>query len=99
MADATPPPSDPAEPTRKPRGFARVLRWPGGLSARLLLFTLLITIVGLCAIPPTLAAFERQWLLDRVRAAELASTIAEADPDRKVTDRIAAQLLDGAGVA
>ncbi len=99
MADETPPPSGPAEPTRKPRRFAPRLRWPGGLSARLLLFTLLIvTIVGLCAIPPALAAFERQWLLDRVRAAELASTIAEADPDRKVTDRIAAQLLDGAGV-
>ena len=61
MADATPPPSDPAEPTRKPRRFAMVLRWPGGLSARLLLFTLLIvTTVGLCAIPPTLGAFERQ---------------------------------------
>jgi signal transduction histidine kinase len=99
MADATPPPSSPAEPTPRRRRFALPLRWPGGLSARLLLFTLLVvTIVGLCAIPPALAAFERQWLLDRVRAAELASTIAEADPDRKVTDRIAAQLLDGAGV-
>jgi signal transduction histidine kinase len=75
------------------------VRWPGGLSARLLLLTLLIvTVVGLFAVPPTLAAFEEQWLLDRIRAAELASTIAEADPDRRVTDRIAAQLLDGAGV-
>ena len=99
MADEPPPPSGPAEPTQSPRRSAVGLRWPGGLSARLLLFTLLIvTIVGLCAIPPALAAYERQWLLDRVRAAELASTIAEADPDRKVTDRIAGQLLDGAGV-
>jgi signal transduction histidine kinase len=74
-------------------------RVPGGLSARLLLLTLLIVIgVGLFAVPPTLASFEEQWLLDRIRAAELASTIAEADPDRRVTDRIAGQLLDQAGV-
>ena len=104
MADVEPKPSGP--PPGTPSLWARVrpgltlpVRWPGGLSTRLLLLTLLIvTVVGLFAVPPTLAAFEEQWLLDRIRAAELASTIAEADPDRRVTDRIAAQLLDGAGV-
>ena len=110
MADAAPPPSGPPSgtPASAPGGRARPgltlpvhipVRWPGGLSARLLLLTLLIvTVVGMLAVPPTLASFEERWLLDRVRAAELASTIAEADPDRRVTDRIAAQLLDGAGV-
>jgi signal transduction histidine kinase len=109
MADAEPPPSGPPpgpSPERPRHGLrlpfrlrAPILRAPGGLSARLLLLTLLIvTVVGLFAVPPTLASFEEQWLLDRVRAAELASTIAEADPDRRVTDRLAAQLLDGAGV-
>jgi hypothetical protein len=33
-------------------------------------------------LPPTLADYEKQWLLDRVRAGELASTIAESDPER-----------------
>ncbi len=37
-------------------------------------------------------------MLDRVRAAELASTIADADPERRVTDKVSQQLLDQAGV-
>ncbi|MGD6771270.1 hypothetical protein VQ049_13155, partial [Staphylococcus arlettae] len=42
--------------------------WPGGLSARQLLFTaIIVTIGGLLFLPPTLAAYEEQWLLDRVR--------------------------------
>jgi signal transduction histidine kinase len=110
MADAEPPPSgpppgaQPSAPVARARSGERLpptfrFRAPGGLSARLLLLTVLIvTVVGMLAVPPTLASFEERWLLDRVRAAELASTIAEADPDRRVTDRIAAQLLDGAGV-
>jgi hypothetical protein len=73
--------------------------WPGGLSARLLLLTaLFVAIAGALILPPALAAIEEQWLLDRVRAAELASTIADADPERRVTDRVSQQLLDQAGV-
>src|SRR5436190_1338014 len=52
----------------------RRLFWPGGLSARLLVLTILFAAIGgLLTIPAALAAYERQWLLDRVRAAELAS--------------------------
>jgi signal transduction histidine kinase len=73
--------------------------WPGGLSARLLLLTaLFVALAGLVILPPALATFEKQWLLDRVRAAELASTIADADPERRVTDKVSQQLLDQAGV-
>ncbi len=73
--------------------------WPGGLSARLLLLTVLFVIVGgALVLPPTLAAFEEQWLLDRVRAAELATLATEGAPDRKITRQLSDRLLNGAGV-
>lgn len=50
------------------------------------------------AIPPAMAAYERQWLLDRVRAAELASLAADVAPDRVVSEQLKEQLLAGAGV-
>jgi signal transduction histidine kinase len=90
MADA------PQEPpiTERPRFF-----WPGGLSARLLTLTILfVAFGGALAVPPALAAFEEQWLLDRVRAAELASLAPEVAPDRKVSEQLKSELLRGAGV-
>jgi len=84
------------QPTK--RGDRR-LYWPGGLSARLLVLTaLFVTLAGLLVLPPALAAFEEQWLLDRVRAAELASLATEVSPDGKVTRQLSQQLLNGAGV-
>ena len=61
-------------PTEAPKRTRRRLFWPGGLSARLLVLTVVFAgLGGALAIPPALASFEKQWLLDRVRAAELAS--------------------------
>eukprot|EP01041_Mallomonas_annulata_P030554 gene30554-52710_t len=77
MADVT----TPNEPLDQPP--RRRLFWPGGLSARLLVLTVVIaTLGGTLAILPAMAAYEKQWLLDRVRAAELASLAAEVAPDR-----------------
>jgi signal transduction histidine kinase len=100
MAEAAP--SD-AQATDAPAAAARGprlrLSMPGGLSARLLLITVAFTVLaGLLVLPPTLAAFEERWLLDRVRAGELASLAAEVDPERGVTERLSQELLDGAGV-
>lgn len=93
MADASTP-TKPHEPAWRRRLF-----WPGGLSARLLVLTVVFaTLGGALAIPPALAAYEKQWLLDRVRAAELASLAAEVAPERVVSDQLKAQLLEGAGV-
>jgi signal transduction histidine kinase len=90
MADA---PNEAPEPNR------RRLFWPGGLSARLLVLTVVFAALGgALAIPPAMAAFERQWLLDRVRAAELASLAPEVAPDRVVSEQLKTQLLEGAGV-
>ena len=93
MADAL----TPTEPPERP--WRRRLFWPGGLSARLLVLTVVIaTLGGTLAILPAMAAYEKQWLLDRVRAAELASLAAEVAPDRVVSEQLKTQLLEGAGV-
>ncbi|HEY3950546.1 HAMP domain-containing sensor histidine kinase [Phenylobacterium sp.] len=93
MADSAPTPQAPDRPTRR-RFF-----WPGGLSARLLTLTILfVAFAAAFALPPALASFEDQWLLDRIRAGEIASLAPEATPDRKVSQPITAQLLEGAGV-
>lgn len=92
MADAP----SPQEPFRGP---TRRFFWPGGLSARLLLLTVLFVAgAGMLALPPALASFEEQWLLDRVRAAELASMATDVDPNQVMSEQLAAQLREGAGV-
>ncbi len=80
---------------RRPRRLA----WPGGLSARLLLLTAVFVMgAELLTLAPSLAAFQDTWLTSRVRAAELASLAVEAAPAGVVSDRMAGELLQGAGV-
>ena len=70
-----------------------------GLSSRLLLLTVLfVGLANLLILPPNLAAFEQQWLVDRLRAAELATLVEETAPGGKVTDPVRAKLLANAGV-
>jgi len=69
-----------------------------GLSARLLLLTVLFVMLAeLFSLIPALASFEEGWLSTRVRAAELASLAVEASP-AGVSDHMAGELLEGAGV-
>jgi signal transduction histidine kinase len=71
----------------------------GGLSSRLLGLTVVFVMVSQALIfVPTLAQFEDRWLLDRVRAAEVASLAVEAATNQMVPDVIAAELREGAGV-
>ena len=84
-----------AIPAQHPRRWL----WPGGLSARLLLLTLLFVMLAeLLILAPSLASYEEGRLEERVRAAELASLAVEASPDQVVTDSLSSQLLAGAGV-
>ena len=79
--------------------WPRRLSWPGGLSARLLLLTAFFVLgAELLTLAPSLAAFQDTWLTSRVRAAELASLAVEAAPAGVVSDRMAGELLEGAGV-
>jgi signal transduction histidine kinase len=64
----------------------------------LTLTILFVAFGGLLSIPPALASFEEQWLLDAARAAELASLAPNVAPDRKVSEQLKAELLRGAGV-
>jgi signal transduction histidine kinase len=92
MADTAPTPQELPRP-RRPRFF-----WPGGLSARLLTLTILfVASAGALAFPPALASFERQWLLERVRAAETISRFADIARS-SVNGPQREQLLRGAGV-
>jgi signal transduction histidine kinase len=92
MADNAPP----AEPSAS--GDRRYF-WFQGLSARLLLLTVFIVVAAnLLILPPNLSAFEDQWLLDRLRAAELATLVEETAPGGVVTDRVRGKLLASAGV-
>ncbi|HKR88647.1 MAG TPA: HAMP domain-containing sensor histidine kinase [Phenylobacterium sp.] len=91
--------ADAPTPQELPKPSPRRFFWPGGLSARLLVLTVLfVALGGALTLPPSLADYERQWLLDRVRAAELASLAPEVAPDRVVSEQLKAQFLNGAGV-
>jgi len=91
--------ADPARPEEPPASGEHRFFWFQGLSARLLLLTVLIVVVAnLLILPPNLSAFEQQWLFDRLRAAELASLVEETAPGGVVTDRVRAKLLANAGV-
>jgi signal transduction histidine kinase len=89
-------PAPPEEPTSPDE---RRFFWRQGLSARLLLLTVLIIVLAnLLILPPNLADFEEQWLLDRLRAAELATLVEETAPGGVVTDRARGKILASAGV-
>ena len=91
MADDAPL-SDPAQ-----RGGRRVL-WPGGLSARLLLATLLVVVLANAVIVPVLLANrQRDWLSEKVAAGELASFVVGV-PEGKLTQPLKAQILKTAGL-
>lgn len=82
-----------------PLQMLKQLRWPGGLSSRLLLLTAAFALVAeIMILLPSLAAYEEGWLLERERAAEEASLAVEAAPESIVTENLARQLLTGAGV-
>jgi signal transduction histidine kinase len=89
--------ADAPSPQESPWPLRRRFFWPGGLSARLLVLTILfVAFAGALALPLALASFERQWLLERVRAAEVVSMAADVAP-RGIGARQREQLLKGAG--
>ena len=97
MSAPIPVPADLARTAAAER--ARRWLWPGGLSARLLLLTVLFVMLAEALIlAPSLASYEEQRLEERVRDAELASLAVEASPDQVVSDTVSAQLRAGAGL-
>jgi signal transduction histidine kinase len=77
----------------------RRLRWPGGLSARLLILTIVfVMLADLMVLGPSMADFDEAWMVERVRLAEEASVAVELAPLNAIPQRKTAELLQGAGV-
>jgi signal transduction histidine kinase len=85
-------------PPNPPRPASRALGLTG-LSGRLLLLTVLfVAVAELLIVTPSLAQFHQRWLVERVRDAELAGLAVQAAPGQAVSQELAGELLEGAGV-
>jgi signal transduction histidine kinase len=70
------------------------------LSARLLGLTVIFVILSeVLLFGPSLNAFQRMWLQDRVNAAQIAALALEASPDATVTANLRKELLENAEVS
>ncbi|MGF7163039.1 signal transduction histidine kinase [Rhodoligotrophos appendicifer] len=69
-----------------------------GLSAKLLLLTMLFVMVGEVLIfVPSIANFRVKWLEDRIKTAQIATLVVEAAPDQLISDELRRELLARAG--
>jgi signal transduction histidine kinase len=71
----------------------------GGLSAKLLLFTVLFVMLAEVLIfVPSIAFFRLNWLIDRLNLAQVAALVAEAAPDGDLPEMLRDELLRSADV-
>src|ERR687894_856392 len=71
---------------------------PFGLSARLLVLTIVFVMVAEVLIyVPSVANFRRNWLNDRLAAAQVAALVLDAAPEETLSEDIEAKLLAGVG--
>src|SRR5918998_5000617 len=69
-----------------------------GLSARLLAMTVLFVMVAEVLIyVPSVANFRRNWLNDRLAAAQIAALVMDAAPAEQLSEDLEAKLLEGVG--
>jgi signal transduction histidine kinase len=79
-----------AESRSPPRGL--------GLSARLLVLTIVFVLLAEVLIyVPSVANFRRNWLSDRIAAAQIAALVLEASPSERLNVDLEAKLLAGVG--
>jgi signal transduction histidine kinase len=78
---------------------ARRLFWPGGLSSRLLILTVLfVALSELLILWSSLATFEQRWLQERISAAELAIMVPRAAVEGVVPDATLDEMRNRSGV-
>jgi signal transduction histidine kinase len=83
--------------TVKPAG-ERIRHVPG-LSAKLLLLTILFVMLAeVLVFVPSVSNFRRQWLMERLAAAQIASLAAEAAPGGQLPNMLRDRLLESAKV-
>src|SRR5690606_29308257 len=69
------------------------------LSARLLLLTIgFVMLAEVLIYVPSIAAFRRDWLEDRLDMAQIAALALEATANLMISDELAGELLENAGV-
>jgi len=80
-------------------GPTRVSRYVAGLSTKLLLLTIVFVMVAeVLVFVPSVSNFRRQWLMERLQAAQIASLAAEAAPSGQLPPMLRDELLDSAKV-
>src|SRR3954470_5725599 len=84
--------------TDKPRSLTRRLSGQFGLSGRLLLLTILFVMLAEVLIYlPSVANFRRNWLNDRLAAAQIAALVLDAAPEERLSEDLETKLLAGVG--
>ncbi len=69
-----------------------------GLSAKLLVLTIMFVMLAeILIFVPSIANFRRNWLNDRISAAQVAALVLEGSPREGLPEGIEQQLLDGVG--
>jgi signal transduction histidine kinase len=69
-----------------------------GLSSRLLILTILFVMLAEVLIyVPSVANFRRNWLNDRLAAAQIAAVVLDAAPEDKLSEELETKLLAGVG--
>jgi len=87
------------EAPRKVPKAEHLTRYVPGLSAKLLLLTILFVMVAeVLVFVPSVSNFRRQWLMERLAAAQIASLAAEAAPGGQLPSTLRDELLDSAKV-
>ena len=77
----------------------RMSRYVAGLSTKLLLLTIVFVMVAeVLVFVPSVSNFRRQWLMERLQAAQIASLAAEAAPSGQLPAALRDELLDSAKV-
>ncbi len=80
-------------------GTRRTARYVPGLSAKLLLLTILFVMLAeVLVFVPSVSNFRRQWLMERLAAAQIAALAAEAAPGGQLPPALRDELLDRAKV-
>jgi signal transduction histidine kinase len=91
-------PADPRNLPAAPSFWRRRVSVRIGLSARLLLLTLLFVMLAEVLIyVPSVASFRRSWLADRLAAAQIAALALDAAPEERLTEELETRLLEGVG--
>jgi signal transduction histidine kinase len=82
----------------RPLSLSRRLSSRFGLSARLLVLTILFVMLAEVLIyVPSVANFRRNWLNDRLAAAQIAALVLDAAPEERLSEDLEARLLAGVG--